>query len=103
MKPLIGLVGLLLAAACSPEAGQSPQSRLAASGASPAPVAPASAGPLCRVGANGGPILADRGIGGTGVSSDPSRFTDRGIGGTGIGTQIPISVVRGFSDPTRAS
>ena len=35
---------------------------------------------VCRVGPDGGPQLADRGIGGTGA---PVLETDRGIGGTG--------------------
>jgi len=61
----------------------------------PAPVAPIS---VCQLAANGGPILGDRGIGGTGLSADEERLVERGIGGTGIGTQIPPSVVRGLTE-----
>jgi hypothetical protein len=54
--------------------------------------------PACRVAANGGPILADRGIGGTGVQRDDGKLTDRGIGGTGIGLEIPRPVAHGPTD-----
>jgi hypothetical protein len=43
---------------------------------------------VCRSGPNGGPLLVDRGIGGTGAP----RVADRGIGGTGI-----IGVISGFA------
>ncbi len=45
----------------------------------------------CRVGRDGGPAVADRGIGGTGISAR-TRTADRGIGGTGI-----VGVVTGFA------
>ncbi|MBV8397362.1 MAG: hypothetical protein JOZ17_01325, partial [Acetobacteraceae bacterium] len=65
---------------------------------------------VCRVGPDGGPLLsdrgiggtgaafkvppavADRGIGGTGAAFAPSNWADRGIGGTGI-----IGVITGFA------
>ncbi len=56
------------------------------------PSAPASAGPVCRVGPNGGPVTADRGIGGTGIDAGMVELADRGIGGTGI-----VGVVTGFA------
>jgi len=46
---------------------------------------------VCRVSHDGGPVLADHGIGGTGISAR-TRTTDRGIGGTGI-----VGVVTGFA------
>ena len=45
-------------------------------------------GTVCRVGPDGGPVVADRGIGGTGSP----RVADRGIGGTGI-----VGVITGFA------
>lgn len=48
-------------------------------------------GNACRVGHDGGSVMADRGIGGTGVSAR-TRSSDRGIGGTGI-----FGVVTGFA------
>jgi hypothetical protein len=51
-----------------------------------APAPETLGGPVCRVGPDGGPPLADRGIGGTGA------IADRGIGGTGI-----IGVITGFA------
>ena len=63
---------------------------LALSGCVPGPAAPpAVTDAACRWRPDGGPPLADRGIGGTGA---PSRLTDRGIGGTGI-----IGFVSGFA------
>jgi hypothetical protein len=50
-------------------------------------VSPAS-GADGHVGVDGGPLVSDRGIGGTGA---PNRVADRGIGGTGI-----VGVVTGF-------
>ncbi len=51
-------------------------------------------GGLCKVGPDGGPLLADRGIGGTGIgvsgtggiggTGEPMRLAERGIGGTGL-------------------
>jgi len=46
---------------------------------------------FCRIGKDGGPLHADRGIGGTGASFG-DRLADRGIGGTGI-----VGVVTGFA------
>lgn len=61
--------------------------------APPAPAATPAAG-LCRIGPDDGPLLADRGIGGTGISAEG----DRGIGGTGStgGTGI-LGVITGFA------
>ena len=62
---------------------------------------PSAAAHVCRVGPDGGPVgeapappasrTADRGIGGTGVSTGPA-LADRGIGGTGI-----VGVITGFA------
>jgi hypothetical protein len=49
------------------------------------------AGAACRVSHSGAPVLADRGIGGTGAPSK-IQVADRGIGGTGI-----VGVVTGFA------
>ena len=52
----------------------------------------------CRIGPDGGPLIADRGIGGTGIiaTGAPAAFgtqhAERGIGGTGI-----VGVVTGFA------
>jgi hypothetical protein len=46
---------------------------------------------VCRIGHNGGPASADRGIGGTGAPPK-AQVADRGIGGTGI-----VGVVTGFA------
>jgi Domain of unknown function (DUF5666) len=48
-------------------------------------------GATCRVAKNGGPLTAERGIGGTGASFN-GHLVDRGIGGTGI-----VGVVTGFA------
>ncbi|MDO9714051.1 DUF5666 domain-containing protein [Paracraurococcus lichenis] len=74
----------------------------------PAPSTEAARG-VCRIGPDGGPPLADRGIGGTGAPSQGARLADRGIGGTGIrpgmvqeadrgigGTGI-VAVITGFA------
>lgn len=50
----------------------------------------AAAAPVCRVGPDDGPPLAERGIGGTGAPA--IQLAERGIGGTGI-----IGVVTGFA------
>jgi hypothetical protein len=50
----------------------------------------ASTAPVCRVGADDGPLVAERGIGGTGAPA--TQIAERGIGGTGI-----IGVVTGFA------
>lgn len=73
---LRALCAALLLAGCSvADAPPSPPVPLAASVAGLAP--------QCRVGADGGPLVSDRGIGGTG-SPPVSAIADRGIGGTGI-------------------
>ena len=82
------LMGLL--AACGPTTPPS----------GPQTVAPAPA--MCTVGPDGGPAMADRGIGGTGA---PLREADRGIGGTGspllasggIGGTGIVAVITGFA------
>jgi hypothetical protein len=92
MSRLAALLLLLLAASCaSPPSAPAPVPGTVAAATVPA------ASAVCRVAANGGPVLADRGIGGTGIESDESRLAERGIGGTGIGTEIPQSVVRGLT------
>jgi Domain of unknown function (DUF5666) len=48
-------------------------------------------GVVCRVGHNGGPVVTERGIGGTGAPAK-TQLSDRGIGGTGI-----VGVVTGFA------
>lgn len=72
---------------------------LAGCTAAPTPVATPSqaatpAAGVCRIGPDDGPVLADRGIGGTGISAEG----DRGIGGTGStgGTGI-LGVITGFA------
>jgi hypothetical protein len=63
-------------------------------GPTPGPVgevAVVEPGVVCRAGHNGGPGVADRGIGGTGMPAK-GQFADRGIGGTGI-----VGVVTGFA------
>jgi hypothetical protein len=70
------LAAILALAACTPPTPQTPKIS-------------ASAAAACRVGPDGGPAVADRGIGGTG--GPERRMTDRGIGGTGI-----IGVITGF-------
>ncbi|WBV45134.1 DUF5666 domain-containing protein [Pseudoroseomonas cervicalis] len=76
--------GLALLAGCAGPAAPPP----------PAPVAAAPTAPLCRIGADDGPPaplrLAERGIGGTGISAEEGG--DRGIGGTGI-----VGVLTGFA------
>ena len=60
--------------------------------------------PLCHVAPDGGPVVAERGIGGTGAPSfHPSTLiAERGIGGTGIGgTSIGntgiVGIITGFA------
>ena len=53
-------------------------------------VGAAAAAPVCRVGPDDGPPVAERGIGGTGAPA--IQLAERGIGGTGI-----IGVVTGFA------
>lgn len=54
------------------------------------PPRPIAALPHCQIGPDGGPVAADRGIGGTGAPA--IRRADRGIGGTGI-----VGVISGFA------
>lgn len=77
----LGLAALAMLAACT-------QPRRL--GTVSAPAAIVSAGPVCRVGPDDGPLVAERGIGGTGAPS--TRLAERGIGGTGI-----VGVVTGFA------
>jgi Domain of unknown function (DUF5666) len=54
-----------------------------------------ASGVVCRVGPAGGPMVADRGIGGTGApmgNQATFKEADRGIGGTGI-----VGVITGFA------
>jgi hypothetical protein len=63
-------------------------------GPAPEPVDEATVvepGAICRVSHNGGPVVAERGIGGTGAPGK-TQLSDRGIGGTGI-----VGVVTGFA------
>ncbi len=53
---------------------------------------PATTTKQCRMAPNGAPPIADRGIGGTGVTPAPLMESDRGIGGTGV-----VGVVTGFA------
>jgi hypothetical protein len=46
----------------------------------------------CQVASNGGPVLPDQGIGGTGGPAMPTQLADRGIGGTGV-----VGVITGFA------
>ena len=55
-----------------------------------AQVTTSAARPVCRVAPDGSPLIAERGIGGTGAP--PTQLAERGIGGTGI-----IGVVTGFA------
>ncbi|MCQ4160649.1 hypothetical protein NON00_12005, partial [Roseomonas sp. GC11] len=102
--PALLLAALLLSQCAPPPPPPSPSPS-----PSPSPTPPAAAaagGPaLCRIGADDGPPeaaarLADRGIGGTGISGEEGG--DRGIGGTGINstgisTTGIIGVVTGFA------
>jgi hypothetical protein len=59
----------------------------------PAPISTTQVTPaICQIGPDGGPVVADRGIGGTGIDNNAIQTADRGIGGTGI-----VGVVTGFS------
>jgi hypothetical protein len=63
-------------------------------GPAPEPIGEAAVvepGVVCRIGHNGGPAVAERGIGGTGAPAK-RQVSDRGIGGTGI-----VGVVTGFA------
>ena len=59
------------------------------------PTTPAAAAPACRVAPNGGPLLTDRGIGGTGAPA--LQQADRGIGGTGIDNTGLLGIITGFA------
>lgn len=93
MKPVAALSVLGLLTGCAGhldpvvDAGPAPAFDLSAGLASNARV--------CRIGTDDGPVVADRGIGGTGAppaTPGAERVADRGIGGTGI-----IGVVTGFA------
>ena len=63
----------------------------------PASAPPPAPAKQCRIGPDGGPVVADRGIGGTGIRPTTPALVagtdgDRGIGGTGI-----VGVVTGFA------
>lgn len=75
-----GSAVVMLLASCTP-APRAP---------TPAVIATAAAPPVCRVGPDDGPPLAERGIGGTGAPT--TQLAERGIGGTGI-----IGVITGFA------
>jgi hypothetical protein len=90
MRRFAALLTLLLAGSCAPKPAALPPAAVVSGSA-------VSQAPVCRVAANGGPVLADRGIGGTGIGADEARLAEQGIGGTGIGMQIPQSVVRGLT------
>jgi hypothetical protein len=54
-----------------------------------------ASGAVCRIGPEGGPIIADRGIGGTGtpqMTQTATEIAEKGIGGTGI-----VGVITGFA------
>src|SRR5262249_47773517 len=48
--------------------------------------------PVCKIGPQGGPVVSERGMGGTGISTRNTVTTERGLGGTGI-----VGVITGFS------
>jgi hypothetical protein len=88
---------LLLASACTAP----PPVQVAAPAAPVVPPPPPA--PVCEIAANGGPVLtergiggtgkdAERGIGGTGITAEDLRMVERGIGGTGITRGIPRTV-----------
>jgi hypothetical protein len=81
----------LLAACAAPTPQQDPGKQ---SNGTPPPdmVQPIERDTIGRVGPDGGPLLVDRGIGGTGAPADAAlQVAERGIGGTGI-----VGVVTGF-------
>jgi hypothetical protein len=95
-RPMAGLLALaLLAASCS----STPPPEKAGTGI-PAPGAAAGTATVspvaCRVGPDDGPVLGDRGIGGTGAASGSTRTADRGIGGTGAASGAARSADRGI-------
>ena len=92
LRPVAGLLALaLLAASCASR--PTPETESAAHPAPEAVIGAATVSPAaCRVGPDGGPVLGDRGIGGTGTPAGGTQSADRGIGGTGI-----IGVVTGFA------
>ena len=76
MRWAVALLFLLAACANAPPAGQDAGGSAARDG-EPRPG-------FCRIGPDDGPVLAERGIGGTGaIAGTPSGGQDRGIGGTG--------------------
>ncbi len=87
-RPVAGLLALaLVAASCAPPSRSPPQPPETESAEPSVPEAVTGAATVspaaCRVGPDGGPVLGDRGIGGTGAVAGSTRTADRGIGGTG--------------------
>ncbi len=104
MRRWLLLAAVLLAASCAAAPDANPQLEAPNSALLVPPVA-ASA---CQVGPNGGPVLAERGIGGTGmpgaavpastaVKTVPPAGSDRGVGGTGLtaGTALASAGIAG--------
>jgi hypothetical protein len=96
-RPLVSRIGLFivlsLLAACATPASP-PATGTGANVAVPSDAAwPIMGDGVGRSGPDGGPLVADRGIGGTGApaSATMQRTAERGIGGTGI-----VGVVTGF-------
>lgn len=79
----------LLAASCASPGARPPRSAAEA-------IRSEAIAPVCRVGPDGGPVLTDRGIGGTGAASKGPQWSDRGIGGTGGASQPTRSADRGI-------
>lgn len=101
-RPARLLAFALLTASCaSPDIGYAPAA------AEPPPADTGAT--VCKVGPDGGPVLGDRGIGGTGAASGAVQTAERGIGGTGataggmrsadrgIGGTGIIGVITGFA------
>lgn len=70
---------------CAPERISAPASQGSAAGTV-----------VCRVSPYGGPVLAERGIGGTGVRPQTTQQAERGIGGTGVNPQTTREAERGI-------
>jgi Domain of unknown function (DUF5666) len=90
MKRLLSFLAAGLLAACSaPDSGPGQTFRPFGFQADAVP------GVVCRIGREGGPVVADRGIGGTGgplLVQVAAQIADRGIGGTGM-----VGVITGFA------
>src|SRR5215472_7793969 len=56
-----------------------------------APAVDRAAAAACTASPDSAPLVAERGLGGTGLSSDGPRMADRGVGGTGI-----VGILTGF-------